>query len=265
MRPGLVWPRAGHLVDRHRDGCQHGIAVHGELGMSVHDVVPSLLGEPDDPPVGRSDLHVGHPPEGNEGVCHQLQVSGPVGGGARSPRTRHGGQGGATPSVVSKAASRAAASIVRAPSRQISSSIDRPSAPDVSSFTTLSTGVPSSPALHRRQLVLISTRKVRRVSRRVSDPQLQVIPQAGGHSTTSGHSSRVPRQGPAPGRHREAARPGHDCRAPSGEQISTTVGAGDGRCMLGWLSCPVPDDAEATRAAAFAASASATRRPRRIR
>src|SRR3954453_16718789 len=42
----------------------------------------------------------------------------------------------------------------RAPSRQISSSIERPSSPAGPSFTTLNIGVPSSPARHRRLLVL---------------------------------------------------------------------------------------------------------------
>ena len=47
---------------------------------------------------------------------------------------------------ASTSASKAAASIVLAPSRQISSRLERPSAPAASLFTTLNLGVPSSPA-----------------------------------------------------------------------------------------------------------------------
>jgi hypothetical protein len=78
---------------------------------------------------------------------------------------------------ASTSASRAAASIVRAPSRQISSSIDCPSTRAGSSFTTLNIGVPSSPAFHRRLLVLNFDEE--------GTPRLR----ASGRSTTSGHTS----------------------------------------------------------------------------
>jgi len=84
---------------------------------------------------------------------------------------------------ASTSASRAAASIVRAPSRQISSRIDSPSARAVSSFTTLSIGVPSSPAFHRRLLVLNFNED--------GTPRLG----ASGRSTTSGHTSETQRRG----------------------------------------------------------------------
>ena len=75
---------------------------------------------------------------------------------------------------ASASASRAAASIALAPSRQISSSIDRPS--ERRSRRSLRSTLAFLP--RRRSTVgsrLISTRTVRRVSERVGDPQLQVI------------------------------------------------------------------------------------------
>jgi hypothetical protein len=76
---------------------------------------------------------------------------------------------------ASTSASNAAASMRRAPSNTIASNTD-PCSRVGSSVTTLNIGVPSSPALQRRQSSFGSTRKVRRALEQVADPQLQVIP-----------------------------------------------------------------------------------------